>query len=214
VDGLARYAASLSAEEKGRASKYVFPRDRERFIRSRGILRELLGGYLSVPGKSIEISCAPRGKPALAEREQHQDLRFNLSHSQGFAIYAFAIGQELGVDAERIREDVEAQEIAQRYFSIVERAELNRLEAADRARVFFLCWTRKEAYLKARGDGLAIPLDSFNVTLTPDEPARLTSEDADRWSLHSLELGKQWAAALVVEGTPARILLGEHSTTL
>ena len=206
------YRELLSAEEKERASKYVFERDRLHFVLCRGILRELLGGYLSLPGKSIEISCGLRGKPVLAGPVQN-DLRFNLSHSHGFAVFAFSIGQELGVDAEHIREDVEAEEIAQRYFSIEERAELSRLEGADKAKGFFLCWTRKEAYLKARGDGLATPLDSFSVTLTPDAPARLVSEDADRWSLHSLELAKGWAAALVVQGTAARILTREHSST-
>jgi 4'-phosphopantetheinyl transferase len=205
------YRELLSAEERERASKYVFERDRLHFQLCRGILRELLGGYLSVPGKSIEISCGIRGKPALARPAQN-DLRFNLSHSHGFAVFAFSIGQELGVDAERICEDVEAEEIARRYFSIEERAELSCLEGADKAKGFFLCWTRKEAYLKARGDGLATPLDSFSVTLTPDAPARLFSEDADHWSLHSLELVKDWAAAVVVEGTAARILTRQHSS--
>jgi len=207
------YTDLLSAEESARASKYVFARDRVHFILCRGILRELLASYLSVPGKSIEISRGLRGKPVLAGTAQKKDLRFNLSHSHGLAIFAFSIGQELGVDAERVREDVEAEEIARRYFSMSERAELSRLQGSDRAKGFFLCWTRKEAYLKARGDGLAMPLDSFSVTLTPGAPARLLSEDADRWSLHSLEPAKGWTAALVVEGTTARILTREHSLT-
>jgi 4'-phosphopantetheinyl transferase len=208
---LAYYAGLLSPEEGARASKYVFRRDRAHFILCRGILRELLGSYLSVPGKLLEISCAPQGKPVLAHCLQNTDLRFNLSHSHGFAILAFAIGRDLGVDAELIRADIEAEEIARRYFSDVERAELNGLERSGRARGFFLCWTRKEAYIKARGDGLIkISLDSFSVTLTPDAPARLSSADADRWSLHSLEISKRWAAALVVEGMPTRILIREH----
>jgi 4'-phosphopantetheinyl transferase len=207
------YASLLSQEESARASKYVFRRDQAHFTLCRGILRELLGGYLSVPGKSIEISIAPRGKPVLPQGAQNRDLRFNLSHSHGLAIFAFTIGRDVGVDTELIRDDIDVEEIAGRYFSNVERAELNGLTGADRARGFFLCWTRKEAYIKACGDGLIkIPLDSFSVTLTPDVPARLSSADADRWSLHSLEISKGWAAALVVEGTPARILIREHST--
>jgi 4'-phosphopantetheinyl transferase len=208
------YASLLSREEKARATKYVFRRDQVHFVLCRGILRELLGGYLSVPGKSVEISIAPGGKPLLPHGTQNGDLRFNLSHSHGLAIFAFTNRQDVGVDTELIREDIDAEEIAQRYFSNEERAEFNGLTSAERARGFFLCWTRKEAYLKARGDGLIkVPLDSFSVSLSPDAPARLSSADADRWSLHSLEISKGWAAALVVQGTPARIVIREHSTT-
>jgi 4'-phosphopantetheinyl transferase len=212
-ESLNSYSRLLSREEIARASKYVFRRDQTHFILSRGILRELLGRYLSVPGESIEISSAAAGKPELAQKVQNVDLRFNLSHSHGLAIFAFSIARELGIDAEFIREDVETDEIARRYFSNVEREELSSLKDADRAKGFFLCWTRKEAYVKARGKGLEIPLDSFSVTLTPGAQPRLTSEDAVRWSLHSLELATGWASALVVEGTPARIVVSEHSTT-
>lgn len=207
-ESLSAYAGLLTEDEMRRASNYVFRRDQTHLILSRGILRELLGGYLSAPGKSIQIRSAAGGKPAIVPEVHNMDLRFNLSHSHGFAVFAFSIGRELGVDAEFIREDVEVDQIAQRYFSNAEREELRSLKAADRARAFFLCWTRKEAYVKARGKGLEIPLDSFSVTLTPGAQARLTSEDADRWSLHSLELATGWASALVIEGTPARIVRG------
>jgi 4'-phosphopantetheinyl transferase len=209
-ESLAYYRSLLSAEESVRAAKYLRPRDRAHFILCRGILRELLGRYLSVPGGSIEICKASRGKPVLAAGTQKSDLRFNLSHSHGFAVFAFTVGRDVGVDAELIREDIEVEEIARRYFSEAERAELNGLEGASRATGFFLCWTRKEAYLKARGEGLEIPLDSFSVTLTPDAPARLSSEDAERWSLHSLEIAEGWAAALVVDRSPVRILIREY----
>jgi 4'-phosphopantetheinyl transferase len=207
---LLRYSALLSAQETARASRYVFERDREHFIACRGILRELLGGYLSVSGKSIEIAGAALQKPALAQPPASMDLRFNLSHSQGFAILAFSVGHELGVDVEHIRDDIEDEEIAGRYFSDTERAELAKLKGTDRKRGFFLCWTRKEAYVKARGDGLKIPLDSFSVTLTPNALVQLFSEDSDQWSLHSLEVSAGFAAALVVEGTPARISVGAY----
>jgi 4'-phosphopantetheinyl transferase len=211
-EGMDFYASILSKEEAERASKYVFQRDLTHFILCRGILRELLGYYLSVPEKSIEISSLASGKPALAKSLKNGDLSFNLSHSHGLAVFAFSIGRELGVDAEFIREDVEADEIARGYFSNAEREELRRLKGSDRAKGFFLCWTRKEAYVKARGKGLEIPLDSFSVTLTPGAEVRLTSADADRWSLHSLELATGWASALVVEGTPARIVTRKHRT--
>jgi 4'-phosphopantetheinyl transferase len=206
------YTGLLRKEEIATASRYVFRRDREHFILCRGILRELLGRYLLVSGESIELSSARNGKPKLAEKVQNLDLRFNLSHSHGLAIFAFSIGMELGIDAEFIRDDIEAEEIAQRYFSSAEREELSRLKDENRSRGFFLCWTRKEAYVKALGKGLEIPLDSFSVTLTPGARARLTAEDASRWTLHSLKLGTDWVSALVVEGTPTRIVIKKHST--
>jgi 4'-phosphopantetheinyl transferase len=209
-EALLRYSALLGAEETVRASRYVFARDRQHFVVCRGILRELLGGYLLVSGKSIEISGAALEKPRLGETFQRRDLRFNLSHSHGFAVLAFSVGHEVGVDVERIRDDIEDEEIARRYFSSAERTELAKLRGSDRKKAFFLCWTRKEAYLKARGDGLKIPLESFSVTLTPGAPAQLSSEDSDRWSLHSLEPAAGFTAALVVEGTPARISLGAY----
>jgi len=202
------YALSLSPSETARASRFVFERDRRSFILCRGMLRAQLGTYLSVPRHTIEISTGPRGKPMLTGPLRKSDLRFNLSHSHGLAIFAFSRGKEVGVDAELIRPDIEAEEIAQRYFSDDERRELGRLKNAERATAFFACWTRKEAYLKARGEGLGARLDSFSVTLTPGAPVLLRSEDACRWSLYSFELRKGWATALVVEGVPNRIVLG------
>jgi 4'-phosphopantetheinyl transferase len=203
------FVLSLSPGETLRASKYVFERDRENFILCRGMLRALLGAYLAVPGPAVEISTDLRGKPELARHLRGSDLRFNLSHSHGLAIFAFTRGKEVGVDAELIRQDIEAEEIAQRYFSDDERRELGRLGDAERTSGFFACWTRKEAYLKARGDGLGAALDSFSVTLTPAQPVLLRSEDAHRWSIYSFELAKGWATALVVEGVPNRIVLGQ-----
>ena len=206
---LGDYALSLSPGETLRASRFVFERDRESFILCRGVLRALLGTYLSLPQHAVEISTDPRGKPMLAGHLCGSDLRFNLSHSHGLAIFAFSRGKELGVDAELIRQDIEAEEIAERYFSDDERKELGRLRGAERATAFFACWTRKEAYLKARGDGLGAALDSFSVTLTPGAPVLLRSEDALRWSIYSFDLAKGWATALVVEGVPSRIVLGQ-----
>jgi len=210
-ESIAYYSRLLCAEENVRASRYVFRRDQTRFILCRGILRELLGSYLSVPAELLEIFAAAQGKPRLVRSGQDMDLRFNLSHSHGFVILAFTIGRDIGVDTELIRPEIAAEEIARNYFSAVECTELDGLGNANRARGFFLCWTRKEAYIKARGDGLSkIPLDSFSVTLTPGAPARLYSADSDRWSLHSIEISRTLAAALVVEGMPTRIVTRQH----
>jgi 4'-phosphopantetheinyl transferase len=210
-DRLNVYTSHLSKDEIARASRYVFAHHRTNFILARGILRELLARYLSIPEQSIVISSAAQGKPALANAVQGLDLRFNLSHSNGFTVYAFSQGLELGVDVEFIRQDIEAQEIASKYFSKRECEELSGLKGADQVKGFFHCWTRKEAYIKARGEGLKISLDSFSVTLTPGAPARLTSADENRWSVHSIELVPGWASALVVAGNPERIVLRDHA---
>jgi 4'-phosphopantetheinyl transferase len=214
LDGLREYlnyyTSILSDDELARMSKYAFARDRVRFAICRGILRELLGRYLSLNEKTIEIKLGARGKPALVRDRQVVDLRFNLSHSHGFAVLAFTIGRELGVDTELIRFGLEVEDIAQNYFSSDEQAELSRLKGGDRAEGFFLGWTGKEAYVKARGEGLQIALDSFSVSLIPGVPARLSSQDADRWSLHFLTLVQGWAAALVVEGAPSRIIYRDY----
>jgi 4'-phosphopantetheinyl transferase len=194
-----RLAAYLSPEERARAARFVFETDRVRSIVARGVLRELLGGYLKQPAASICIEAGPRGKPAV-RIEVGPRIRFNLSHSHGLALYAFALDHEVGVDVEKIRPQVVFEGIEERYFSAREQQELRTLPHQLRPEGFFLCWTRKEAYIKARGEGLYIPLGSFDVTLTPGEPAVLYSADRERWSMHSLYPRLGFVGALVSEG--------------
>src|ERR1700680_2545522 len=160
-----RFFGYLSPIERDRAARFLSSRDGNRFTVCRGILRELLGGYLRRPALDICLEVGPRGKPALHADAETPDLRFNLSNSQGFALYAFALRREVGIDIEKIRPEVAFQGIEDRYFSPRERQELRDLPEKLRAEGFFLCWTRKEAYAKARGDGLYLPLDSFDVSL-------------------------------------------------
>ena len=132
-------------------------------------------------------------------------LRFNLSHSQGLALYAVTRGREIGVDLECIRPISDAEQIAERFFSAHENAVFRTIPAHEKPKAFFNCWTRKEAYLKALGDGLARPLDEFDVSLAPGEPAKLlriegAPQEASRWSLNRLEPGSGYVAALAVEG--------------
>jgi 4'-phosphopantetheinyl transferase len=193
----------LSARERARALRFHFDRDRRRFVAGRGRLRQLLGGYLGVLPAEVELDERPGGKPCL--RASAEDLRFNLSHSGGLALLAFGRGRELGVDLEREREVPEMESIAERFFSPAEVAAWCALPEGMRRSAFFRCWTRKEAFLKAVGEGLARPLDSFDVTLRPDEAAlllRVEGEPAEarRWHLVDVEVPAGFQAALAVEG--------------
>jgi len=192
--------AILAPEEKSRAAKFVFARDRDHFITARGILRELFGEYLHHAPATVEFGYGAQGKPTLGGSVSHSSLRFNLSHSHGLAVYAFSMGREVGVDLEPIRPDFATQDIAKRFFAPAEVEELQSLPPELRAEGFFLCWTRKEAYIKARGEGLQIPLDSFRVSLTPGEPESLKSHDSSRWSLRAFQPAEGFAGAVVGEG--------------
>jgi 4'-phosphopantetheinyl transferase len=189
----------LSTEEKARATRFVSPTDRNRFAVARAILRELLGAYLHLPPANITIQAAAYGKPALCLGPGVADVRFNLSHSHGLALYAFTLQREVGIDVEKIQPQLATEDSGERYFSAREREGLRAIPSKLRTEAFFLCWTRKEAYIKARGAGLNIPLDSFDVTLTPNEAAVLTSTDSEMWELHSLRPQPGFVGALVVE---------------
>lgn len=194
-----RLSSWLSEDELLRADRFVFPHDREHFVVGRGRLRELLGTYLQRPPQSLEFRTGPYGKLSLTDRA---DLRFNLAHSYGLALYAFAMNRELGIDVEKIRPEFATEGIAERYFSASEQSELRGVQAELRTNAFFLCWTRKEAYVKAHGGGLQIPLDSFDVSVSPDKPETLRSTDSDRWNLRSFEPAPLYVAAIIAEGSP------------
>lgn len=200
----------LDAGERERADRYHFERDRERFVIARGVLRKLLARYLLRAPGQIEFTYSPYGKPAVAVAPD--GLSFNVSHSHEVALYAFTRGREVGLDVEFIREDFAGMEVAERFFSAREVAALRRLPPDSRTRAFFNCWTRKEAYIKARGEGLSHPLERFSVSLAPGEPAALLSAEDDppevtRWSLHELRPGPGYVAALALRGAPRRISL-------
>jgi 4'-phosphopantetheinyl transferase len=183
-------AALLSETERQRASRFAFDRDRRRFIVARAQLRLLLAARLGVRPESVELVYGPRGKPALSRRFADYDLRFNVSHSEDVAVYAFALGREIGIDVEAVREIPDADDIAARFFSRCEYQAYRALERGDKPLGFFNCWTRKEAFIKARGDGLHYPLDRFDVSLAPGEPANILrvestpGEDCE-WTLDS-----------------------------
>jgi 4'-phosphopantetheinyl transferase len=197
---LGRFEATLAADEKARVKRFVFQPDRNSFIATRGILRELLGRYLKRSPTDLAFDYGPQGKPALRTDSSAAKADFNVSHSHGMALFAFALGRHVGVDIELIRPDFAEQKIAERYFSPQEVAELRGLPPALQDEGFFLCWTRKEAYIKARGEGLHVPLQSFSVSLTPGEPEQLQAADSSRWSLRSVRPDPRYAGAVVAEG--------------
>jgi 4'-phosphopantetheinyl transferase len=199
----------LSADEISRADRFHFARDRNHFIAARGLLRTLLAVYLETKADELRFSYADKGKPYL-EESARGGIHFNLAHSHGQALYAFSTGRQLGVDLEFIREELAYERIAERFFSAREVERLRTIPAALRKQAFFNCWTRKEAYIKARGEGLSMPLDEFDVSLAPGEPAALLRnykepEEVDRWRMRSIALHTGHVAALVAEGHDWRL---------
>lgn len=199
----------LAPEEQERAQRFYFEKDRDHFTVAHGVLRTILGLYLNLNPHQLHFRYSSHGKPYLREESNRNDLRFNLSHSDGLALFAMTCGCELGVDVERIRPDVAEDTIAERFFSAREVAMLRALPVQLQAEAFFNCWSRKEAYIKARGEGLSLPLDKFDVSLAPGEPAtllgtRIDSHELSRWSLVELAPGTGYAAALVVERRDSR----------
>jgi 4'-phosphopantetheinyl transferase len=193
---------TLAPEELQRANRFHFEKDRRHYVAGRGILRALLGRYLRREPAGLTFAYNPQGKPSLAG-DAARTLSFNVSHSHGLALIAVTRGREVGVDLERIRPEFAGERVAERFFSPSEVAALRALAAAERLEAFFACWTRKEAYLKATGMGLSLPLDCFDVSLTPGEAAlKATRHDptaVQRWSLRDVPPGPGYAGALAVE---------------
>lgn len=196
----------LAPDERRRAEKFHFARDRDCFTVARGVLRQILGRYLDASPALIRFSYNRYGKPAIDNGAGDRLLRFNVSHSNGVALYAVARDKEVGLDIEMVREDVASLEIAERFFSTREVAMLRGLPQELQTVGFFNCWTRKEAYIKALGEGLSRSLQSFAVSLIPGEKAVLLSSDDDsqdaaRWSLLEIFPGAGYVAALIAEGS-------------
>lgn len=193
----------LSAEEKQAANRFAPGALRRRAIASRQVLRHLLAEYLAMPAHSIRIDQTANGKPAI-----RGPLRFNLSHSGAFALYAFA-RCDVGIDVEEIRPFADFLDIARRFFCPEETADITSLPHDQQESAFFRCWTRKEAYIKAIGDGLSMPLDSFRVSVAPDEPAHViqVAEPSRPWSLHDIDVATNYAASLAYPGPPRLVIV-------
>lgn len=208
ADEVRRSFALLSPDETERALRFHFERHRRRYAVGRGALRTLLGRYLGVDPRAIGFDYGAKGKPFLAAGAdgERPRLHFNLSNSDELALVAFATGAELGADLERLRPMPDGIDIAERFFSAGERQVLAAQPAGERDLAFFRCWTRKEAYLKAVGDGITVRLDAFDVTLGPAEAPRMLSIDGDpdrgaAWELVHVEPAPGYLGALAL---PAR----------
>jgi len=190
----ARFAAMLSSEERRRAERLQFTVDRRRYAVRRGRLRELLGRHLDCDPRDVPITCNAFGKP----RVEGTDVRFNLSHSRGIAMFAFTRGAEIGCDIEWQDPRVDIMKVAETFFARREVASLRSLPERQQKAGFFNCWTRKEAFVKARGGGLSLPLDAFEVSLRPDAAAAFLSGGAG-WSMQAFRPREGFHAAIVVE---------------
>ena len=205
--------ALLDSGERNRAARFHFERDRDAFIASHGWLRTLLGRYLNADPRRIDFIFGHHGKPAIDGAPVH----FNLSHSGEMAACAVTRDCEVGIDIERVRPTSDIESIAERFFHPEECRKLFGLAEEERALAFFRCWTRKEAYIKALGAGLSAPLDSFAVTLAPEEPAAFVQIDgqpaegsltqaAAACSLFDLEAGPDYAGAVAIRGSKWALL--------
>jgi 4'-phosphopantetheinyl transferase len=180
----------LSRDERERAEKFRYAEHRQHYIVARASLRRVLAERLGIAPRAVEFAETKHGKPRLAPVHGSADLEFNLSHSGTLALLAFTSGRAVGVDVELIREVPDADDLAERFFSPTETASLRALPLGQRSLAFLACWTRKEAFIKALGQGLSCPLDAFDVTIDPDAPARITriEERVDRvanWALQA-----------------------------
>jgi 4'-phosphopantetheinyl transferase len=200
-----RWQQILAADERARATRFHFSRDRQYFTATRALLRTILASYAASDPKELVFRYSEKGKPSLSPGHYGIQVEFNVSHSGAVALLALAQGRALGVDVEQVRENFDHGAIARRFFSNEEQRQLAALAPSERYGGFFRCWTRKEAYIKARGTGLSLPLNQFDVSLKPGDAnallfTRPDSAEAAQWSLQEVPAGDGHVAALCVRG--------------
>jgi 4'-phosphopantetheinyl transferase len=202
-----RLGRLLAEDEWARANRFRFEQHRRQYVVGRGVLRTLLGAYLGERPEAIRFRYGPRGKPFLEPPLDAGALQFNLSNSSEMALVGLVTGAEIGVDIEYRKPMPDCEQISERFFSASERQVLRGIPGPRKEEAFFNCWTRKEAYLKAVGEGLAAPLDSFDVTLAPGDPPRMLTLEGDparaaRWFFHHLLPAEGYVGAVAIEGGP------------
>lgn len=204
---VSRLRGLLAADERARADRFRFERDRSRYTVGRGVLRILLGRYLDLPAQDVAVEYGSFHKPRLADGR----LWFNVSHSGPLAMFAFTTAGEVGIDVELDDRDFAQERIAERFFSPAEVSALRSLPQPLQPLGFLTCWTRKEAFIKARGDGMSLALDSFDVTLDPGAPALLlrtawSEVEPRQWSFRDIsDPSAGYVAAVAVRGDGLRL---------
>ena len=202
----------LSRDEVDRADRFRLEGDRRRFTIAHAAMREILAHYLAAEPRRLTFEYGAQGKPRLVAARNAGELKFNFSHSSDLALLGVTRQISVGIDLEAVCFDFAVEEIAQSFFSADEVRTLLELPKGLRVKAFFCCWTRKEAYIKALGKGLSIPLDSFSVEFRPNEPAGLLRVESDTegiscWSIYNIEIDSAYAGALVAEGKGHKICL-------
>jgi 4'-phosphopantetheinyl transferase len=207
-DALLPYFSSLlSADEEARRQRFHFESDQRNFSFARGMLRTLLAAYSETSPRELRFEYSELGKPSLAGDHAETELQFNLSHTPGAVLLAVCRQRAVGVDVERVREDFRPQEVAARFFSTTEQRTLMSLPEAQQREAFFRCWTRKEAFLKARGSGLSFPLAQFDVSIAAGEAevsltTRPDAAEAERWQIMPAPAPEGCEAAVAVASAP------------
>ncbi len=209
---LERFVTWLSPDERDRAGRYRFDADRRRFAWTRGVLRALLAFYVGCPPGRIHFGAGPMGKLSLSPA--HEGVRFNVSHSHEWALIALARDRDVGVDVEHYRSlRHELFQIATRFFAPVEVEALRALEPSEQHAAFFRIWSRKEACIKATGQGVSAGLDTFDVSIGVEPAVALhvpgRPDEETRWMMRSLDVGLDYGAAVAVEGHDADVTLWE-----
>lgn len=203
----------LSEDERARVARFLYPEHANRFLVAHARLRQQLGALLSAAPQTICLEAGAHGKPALAGSHSATGLQFNLSHSGAWGLVGWAWGRAIGVDIECWRPMHDEAAVVRRFFSAAEVAAYQQLAVPQRTPAFFSCWTRKEAYVKALGRGLGLPLDSFDVSMGDASEARLlrasaVADDGRNWCLAAPDLDSGVSAAVVLEGDALRIVPG------
>lgn len=221
TEGLQEIQPTLSPDELQRAARFHFEKDRQRFVIVRGVLRDLLGCYLNLEPEKIEFTYNAYGKPSLAVQMNILDVQFNVSCSETIALIALTKKYQIGVDVEKIKIGLDLTTIVERFFSAYEVSVWRTIATDMQTSAFFDCWTRKEAYIKARGKGLSLPLDSFDVSFTPGTPARLLAsrsnpQDEVHCILQALkpEVSYSGALAIVAQGGELSYSQYDYTQTL
>jgi 4'-phosphopantetheinyl transferase len=200
---LQKFSQILNADERRRAERFLFEQDRRYFVSRHGTLRTILGRYLKIAPSELNFHHGTHGKPALAWTSYEAPIHFNLSHSRGVALFGFTRGHAIGVDIEYLHDIPEMEQIAERFFSMKENEVFRTLPRSQKKEAFFHCWTCKEAFMKAIGDGLSRPLDTFDISLVPGEPTKLLSiegdsKEASQWSIQDFKPIPNYVSAFAV----------------